>query len=137
MRYPTVKTPRVDGRDGAFMLTRGQPRYQQLNGRHYVVGRGMATELSTVVEAYAWRDRLLAAEKAKREATRPVVLPQGAHAPEAAARGIAVGDVVEFEIQPGLQGRGRVGEIGAKSLAIDADDGNRYRRAAKDVRGSR
>src|SRR5579859_4818224 len=62
----TIRTPRLEGSGGAFMLTRGEPRYQQMNGRHYVVGRGAAYEHPTAVDACKHRDELLNAERAAR-----------------------------------------------------------------------
>ena len=55
---------------------------------------------------------------------------------DASGAPIAVGDAVEFEQSPGLRRCGKVAEIGPRSIAIDTEGGDTYRRAAADCRRS-
>lgn len=142
MKHATITTPRVTGEGGAYMLTRGEHRVQQINGRVFVVGRGKATEFDgkmALREACAYRD-LLRGREAEAKATERAWQAEarekegkGAEA-RADAAGVGVGARVSFEITPGVRTIGTVAEIGPRSLAIDAADGTRYRRAIADVR---
>lgn len=141
----TARTAVVTGEKGGFMVTRGAPRYQYLEGRHYVVGRGKAHECKTIAEAYALRDKLLGDEAVARrakgviarkppqaDAARVVSAPAAPAAPVAPGQ-VGVGSRVVFAIAGVLQG-GVVEEIGPRSLGITGDDGATYRRARGDVR---
>ena len=128
-------------RGKGFMRLAGRSRYQYMEGGHYVVGGGKAVQYDTDRECFAHVERVqreakerAAAKRASQgAANRAADVAHEAAAPVAVG-GIAVGARVEFEIRPGLRGCGVVGEIGARSVAIDTDDGARYRRAASDCK---
>lgn len=139
-----LKQGRIEGgKDGGYILTRGVPRYAQLSGRHFAVGRGVGYEYDTIPEAYAKRDELLAREKAKRAAA--AAQREAAEAarveaaqPEAAAppcmllgEGLTEGARVRFRPDPNRDRwtTGRLTEIRARCVVVTADDGGTYLRA--------
>jgi len=112
----------VSGERGGFITKRGRPRYAQLEGRHFVVGRGKAQECASIAEAYALRDALLKAEQSSYAAKR--VAPQ---APAAAPSWLAPGAAVRCD-----KGTGHVVEVNARSVLV-AVGKDFYRRAAADL----
>jgi co-chaperonin GroES (HSP10) len=107
----------VSGSRGGFIVTRGKPRYAQLEGRHFAVGRGKAYECATVAEAYAKRDEMLKAEQASYAVKRAAAL-----APVTCS--LTVGDLVRID-----KGTGTVCEVNARSVLVKTTDGNLWRRA--------
>jgi len=59
----TTKGATLQGEGGAFVISRGKPRYAFLQGKHLVVGRGKVEEFASIAAAYRRRDELLALEK--------------------------------------------------------------------------
>jgi hypothetical protein len=132
----------LQGKGGAFMRLGGKLRYQQMNGRHFVVGNLRAVEYDTAPECYEHVEQAATTRKGSRDQARIVAAAAARAAIDAAAmaadaRGIPikVGDRVRFACTPTTQlgaapfWVGRVAEIGGRSVAIDTDDGNTYRRA--------
>jgi len=122
----TIRTPRLEGSGGAFMLTRGEPRYQQMNGRHYVVGRGAAYEHPTAVDACKHRDELLNAERAARRGRKDAARAAYLDAPPVQTD-LKVGDRVYFT-EAGRRTEGRVAEIGRRAISVLDDAGNTWLR---------
>lgn len=130
----------LHGRGKAFMRLGGRVRYQQMEGRHFVVGGGKAIEYATAPECYEHvetlareaRDRRLASKAQQAAANRAAPEPT-TPALDRHGKAFGVGDEVEFEKAPGIKSCGRVGEIGPRSIGIDCEGGERYRRAAGDV----
>lgn len=131
----------LHGRE-AFMRLAGRLRYQQMEGRHFVVGGGRAVEYDTAPECYTVVETHAAANRRKRDTGRSQAaearrvaqdLPAGA-VYDSYGQQIGVGDTVEFEQTPGLRRCGKVAEIGPRSIAIDTTEGNTYRREATHCR---
>jgi hypothetical protein len=112
----------VQGERGGFIVTRGKPRYAQLEGRHFAVERGKAYECSTIAEAYAKRDEMLRAEQSGHAQRREVTLMA---APSSSS--IEVGARVRID-----RGAGLVIEVGARSVLVKTADGNMWRRVPSD-----
>lgn len=132
----------VIGARGGYLTTQGAPRYSFTGGKHYVVGRGKATECEDTAEAYALRDRLLAAEAEKRKG-RPTRKPPQVDAlralsplmpiaPPPAGSTWAIGAAVKFLV--GADERtGTIEEVGARTVAVRDAEGNTWRRTPQEV----
>lgn len=118
------RAAKIVGVRGGFIITRGKPRYAQLEGRHFAIARGVGYECATIEEAYAQRDYLCNEEAAKYKAKRVAEL-----APVAVPAAIAVGVAVEIDKGPGV-----VEEVGARSALVKTRDGNLWRRAFADCK---
>jgi len=114
----------VNGSRGGFIVTRGKPRYAQLEGRHFVVGRNKAHECASIESAYSYRDELLKSELSAHADKREVA----AKAPAEDVPGwLTIGASVRCDM-----GEGNVLEIGRRSVLV-AVGRDFYRRAAKDL----
>ena len=126
----------VRGERGGFMRLGGAWRVQYMEGSYWVVGHGRGHRCRDQARALKVRDRLLARERRTREAERArrtqTVRAEQARADGARDAGgapLALGDVVAFDAE-GQRRTGRITEIGGRSVAIEADDGDAIWRRA-------